>query len=46
MIVLYQRKFLKDLALVPLQQRKKIEHFVLMNCLHLKIFSRLTVLKK
>jgi mRNA interferase RelE/StbE len=28
MIILYQKKFLKDLARVPLQQRKKIEHYV------------------
>ncbi|MBK5286502.1 MAG: type II toxin-antitoxin system RelE/ParE family toxin [Bacteroidia bacterium] len=28
MNVLYQKKFLKDLALIPQPQRKKIEHFV------------------
>ena len=46
MIVLYQKKFLKDLALIPLQQRKKIEYFVLQNCPHLKTFNRLMVQKK
>ena len=28
MIILYQKKFLKDLALIPFPLRKKIEHFV------------------
>ncbi|MEP7170100.1 MAG: type II toxin-antitoxin system RelE/ParE family toxin [Bacteroidota bacterium] len=46
MTVLYQKKFLKDLALIPLQQRKKIEYFVFNELPSFKNFQQVNGAEK
>ena len=41
MIVLYQKKFLKDLSRIPFPLRKKIEHFVFYELPALENFRQL-----
>jgi len=41
MNILYQKKFLKDLTLIPFSQRKKIEHFVFEELPTLNNFQQL-----